>query len=120
MTSTSINIGLTSGTRNSSRVLKPPGGGYSNIFGGPDEAKPEPENFTHRARNNQQNSPGMSAVMGTIDANDVLRKTSAENINNSPDKIPETRSESPQQQSPTNGPGGRPRVPPGGFSNGLW
>lgn len=38
MTSTSFNVGLTDSSRLSSRVLRPPGGGHTDIFGG----EPEP------------------------------------------------------------------------------
>ncbi|KAF9819620.1 hypothetical protein SFRURICE_005573 [Spodoptera frugiperda] len=43
MTSTSFNVGLADNTRLSSRVLRPPGGGHTDIFGG----EPEPQQ-THR------------------------------------------------------------------------
>lgn len=33
MTSTSFNVGLKEGTRSSSRVLRPPGGGHTSLFG---------------------------------------------------------------------------------------
>jgi len=39
MTSTSVNIGFFN-EKKTSRVLKPPGGGHSQIFGGADEEKP--------------------------------------------------------------------------------
>ena len=38
MTSTSFNVGIGDGSRLSSRVLRPPGGGHTDIFGG----EPEP------------------------------------------------------------------------------
>ncbi|KAJ8962843.1 hypothetical protein NQ318_001243 [Aromia moschata] len=36
MTSTSFNVGLNDSSRSSSRVLRPPGGGHTDIFGGQD------------------------------------------------------------------------------------
>uniref|UniRef100_A0A1B6MBV5 Microtubule-associated protein Jupiter n=1 Tax=Graphocephala atropunctata TaxID=36148 RepID=A0A1B6MBV5_9HEMI len=48
MTSTSFNVGLTTGTRNSSKVLKPPGGGSSDIFGTSGESvEPQRKTRTH-------------------------------------------------------------------------
>uniref|UniRef100_A0A1B6IJF6 Microtubule-associated protein Jupiter n=1 Tax=Homalodisca liturata TaxID=320908 RepID=A0A1B6IJF6_9HEMI len=48
MTSTSFNVGLTTGTRNSSKVLKPPGGGSSDIFGTSAEpTEPQRKTRTH-------------------------------------------------------------------------
>lgn len=42
MTTTNVFQGMESGSRNSSRVLAPPGGGSSISFGGPSDATPEP------------------------------------------------------------------------------
>lgn len=44
MTSTSFNVGLNDNTRLSSRVLRPPGGGHTDIFGG----EPEPQQTGRR------------------------------------------------------------------------
>ncbi|GLH12270.1 Microtubule-associated protein Jupiter [Gryllus bimaculatus] len=52
MTSTNVNIGLRDESKNSSRVLKPPGGGTSDIFGAPDPV----QNSPRRVRNNMQSS----------------------------------------------------------------
>ncbi|XP_037087671.1 uncharacterized protein LOC119108201 [Pollicipes pollicipes] len=48
MTTTELTIGLGGSERISSRVLKPPGGGSSNIFGPPDDA-PVPSRPRHSA-----------------------------------------------------------------------
>ncbi|KAL1379413.1 hypothetical protein pipiens_014925 [Culex pipiens pipiens] len=63
MGSTEYSIGL-SDEKSSSRVLKPPGGGHSDIFGSP-EVKANPP----RPKYNQQNSSNMNGVMGTMDPN---------------------------------------------------
>ncbi|XP_044733983.1 jupiter microtubule associated homolog 1-like [Chrysoperla carnea] len=119
MTSTSINIGIASESRNSSRVLKPPGGGYSNIFG-----DPTPQEVPQRPKNNQQNSAGMSAVMGTTDANEVAAKTN-ELIAAASSTDTSVEKDSNKSNSTTGSPkndnqASRKRVPPGGFSSGLW
>ncbi|XP_062559010.1 uncharacterized protein LOC134223821 [Armigeres subalbatus] len=121
MSSTEFNIGLTSSAKTSSRVLKPPGGGHSDIFGSP-ELKANPP----RPKYNQQNSSNMNGVMGTTDPNLKVDQVPA---------APDNRSEAPAaafQEKPALASGGsepssqdsqggnRARVPPGGFSSGLW
>ncbi|KPU81825.1 uncharacterized protein Dana_GF27393, partial [Drosophila ananassae] len=49
MTSTELKIGLTGSARPSTRVLKPPGGGHTNIFSEPEMAVNAP-----RRKYNQQ------------------------------------------------------------------
>lgn len=120
MSSTEFNIGLTSASKTSSRVLKPPGGGHSNIFGSPDVKANPP-----RAKYNQQNSSNMNGVMGTTDPNLKVEQIQAyehgqapiENAKavTQPKLAQDTSNESSSQET-----GGRPRVPPGGFSAGLW
>lgn len=58
MTSTSFNVGLNDNTRSSSRVLRPPGGGHTDIFGG----EPEPQPPT--PRRGPPPSSGIAAVVG--------------------------------------------------------
>ncbi|XP_055626659.1 jupiter microtubule associated homolog 1-like [Toxorhynchites rutilus septentrionalis] len=113
-----FNVGLPD-NRNSSRVLKPPGGGNSDIFG-PSEVKANPP----RPKYNQQNSSNMNNIMGTADPG-----IQAEQAKNDP---PPARSETgaaasqiggaqnAQQSQPEAQTNGRARVPPGGFSSGLW
>lgn len=105
------------------RVLKPPGGGSSDIFGAPD-----PVQSPRRMRNNLQ-----SSVFGPSSAN------SETPMRNKPDGNPVTgegytatnaangeKEPAPVNPAPmTNGtahsaPPQRTRVPPGGFSSGLW
>ncbi|KAG5872564.1 hypothetical protein JTB14_033981 [Gonioctena quinquepunctata] len=98
MTSTNFNIGLGESTRNSSRVLRPPGGGHTDIFGAPD---PQVK------RDNGRNSS--SILEGTNNG------TAAPSPVKTPTGPPPMGSEpaAPQQARPN-------RVPPGGFSSGLW
>ncbi|KAK6173048.1 hypothetical protein SNE40_016582 [Patella caerulea] len=58
MTSTGINQGLGDEQKPTSRVLRPPGGGASNIFGG--EADPPPKRQSQRAHVSQQPSQGQT------------------------------------------------------------
>lgn len=129
MSSTEFNVGLT-GSKNSSRVLKPPGGGHSDIFGTADQAAPGP-----RPKYDQQNSSNLNFCMNTVDPNVLVEQAavkpavqnggggdahpvvskphSAVNGGASADSIGGSK-----QQAPTAQPKGR--VPPGGFSSGLW
>uniref|UniRef100_A0A182KEG4 Microtubule-associated protein Jupiter n=1 Tax=Anopheles christyi TaxID=43041 RepID=A0A182KEG4_9DIPT len=125
--SSNFNVGVAAESKPSSRVLKPPGGGHSDIFGSSDVRQNPP-----RPKNNQQNSSNMNAVMGTMDPNE------------SPDSGKrgggDSGSSTPSQNGPamasSNGGGGassegnkqsasaasseRGRVPPGGHSQGFW
>lgn len=99
MTSTSFNVGLNENSRNSSRVLRPPGGGHTDIFGGEQPVQVKKDN----GRN----------------ASSILEGTNSNAVPPSPVKAPPA----PQQQTTNNEPGApssRARVPPGGFSSGLW
>ncbi|EAT38876.1 AAEL009274-PA [Aedes aegypti] len=121
MSSTEFNIGLNS-AKTSSRVLKPPGGGHSDIFGTP-ELKANPP----RPKYNQQNSSNMNGVMGTMDPNIKVEQVQAQDPqaevetskNASQAKLAQAAAsnESASQDSQS---GNRSRVPPGGFSSGLW
>lgn len=122
MSSTEFNIGLNSASKTSSRVLKPPGGGHSDIFGSPDMKANPP-----RAKYNQQNSSNMNGVMGTTDPNIKLEQIQAHDQGHVPVEAVKAAgqakpvhggsNESTPQEPQT---GGRSRVPPGGFSAGLW
>lgn len=126
MSSTEIRSGFDEGSKPSSRVLKPPGGGHSNIFGDTDHHSNPP-----RPKYNQQNSSNMNDVMGTVDPNIKPGRNTA-SINNitggdepqqqqQPHHHPHKNQESQQQQQNNDAAGGRHgRVPPGGFSSGLW
>lgn len=118
MGSTEYSIGLTD-EKSSSRVLKPPGGGHSDIFGSP-EVKANPP----RPKYNQQNSSNMNCVMGTTDPNLKANQAQPEPVQAAPDAPkaagqPSSAASAPANQSEQQ-PSGRARVPPGGFSSGLW
>ncbi|XP_055529045.1 uncharacterized protein LOC129721028 [Wyeomyia smithii] len=118
MSSTEFNIGITD-EKTSSRVLKPPGGGHSDIFGSP-EVKANPP----RPKYNQQNSSNMNCVMGTVDPNIKVEQiqhyqVEAEASVNSV-QLKANHSDQSKEQDASQSAGGRGRVPPGGFSSGLW
>lgn len=141
MTSTEFSIGM-SGERNSSRVLKPPGGGHTNIFGESEAAVPSP-----RPKYDQQNSSNLNFCMNTVDPNILIEKT--KQVVEKPEPRPTAADFGPSPSStygngPSNGNsaaaaaprvdggqtreelreytrGGASRVPPGGFSSGgFW
>lgn len=118
MSSTEFNIGITD-EKTSSRVLKPPGGGHSDIFGSP-EVKANPP----RPKYNQQNSSNMNCVMGTVDPNikvEQIQHNQVESegaVNSAQVKGNHSVQSASQDGSQTAG--ARGRVPPGGFSSGLW
>ncbi|XP_017476138.1 PREDICTED: uncharacterized protein LOC108366305 [Rhagoletis zephyria] len=128
MTSTETRCGLTCSTRPSSRVLKPPGGGHSNIFSEPEIAVNAP-----RPKYNQQNSSNMNACMNSTDPNKKVEKL-REEIVHSKQAQPEPESQKGNTAAAANTPTGgqansqagvneppRTRVPPGGFSSGgFW
>lgn len=119
MSSTEYSVGMSGDQKTSSRVLKPPGGGHSDIFGSP-EVKANPP----RPKYNQQNSSNMNCVMGTTDPNAKVEKLQNEhpiqanissiNTNTAGQQTSGSENQAEQQS------GGRARVPPGGFSSGLW
>ncbi|KAG4079543.1 hypothetical protein HA402_010375 [Bradysia odoriphaga] len=123
MTSTGFNIGLGS-DKSSSRVLKPPGGGHSNIFGEPEQKAAQP-----RPKYDQQNSSNLNFCMNTVDPNVLIQQQQqpAQATEAAPTA---DNGHGPAPQKPTNNITGpaesdRPaqskgRVPPGGFSSGLW
>lgn len=116
MGSTEYSIGL-SEEKSSSRVLKPPGGGHSDIFGTP-EVKANPP----RPKYNQQNSSNMNCVMGTADPN---LKPQQESVQAAAPDGPKAAGQpsaaaAPASANQSDQASGRSRVPPGGFSSGLW
>uniref|UniRef100_T1PGJ8 Microtubule-associated protein Jupiter n=1 Tax=Musca domestica TaxID=7370 RepID=T1PGJ8_MUSDO len=132
MTSTQTSVTMTSNSRPSSRVLKPPGGGHSNIFAEPDVSVNAP-----RPKYNQQNSSNLNACMGSTDPNVVVEKLREEvqhkketaSVDGDSVKGEQTNS---AKQATANGNGAaaaadaggaapaRGRVPPGGFSSGSF
>lgn len=66
MTSTSFNVGLAEAPRSSSKVLKPPGGGSSDIFGvGGGEAQQSPRKVKQYMASNISLTDGVAAPSGT-------------------------------------------------------
>jgi len=123
MSSTEFNIGL-SNEKSSSRILKPPGGGHSNIFGEPEQKAAQP-----RPKYDQQNSSNLNFCMNTVDPNVLVQQQppAKESVTNTG---PTDNNGHAAAHKPTNNITGpaendRPaqpkgRVPPGGFSSGLW
>ncbi|GJQ65727.1 hypothetical protein Trydic_g11912 [Trypoxylus dichotomus] len=114
MTSTEINVGLSDG-RSSSRVLKPPGGGHTNLFGDSGE---EP---TKQLPRNQR-----SEIKDCFQFDSETKKAKAEsvqkrenNTNNEQEQKQEDKA-TPDRKTEQPGAPQRVRVPPGGFSSGLW
>ncbi|XP_012348414.1 microtubule-associated protein Jupiter [Apis florea] len=114
------------------RVLKPPGGGSSDIFG----AAPE-ETSPRRVKNHNQSQLG-SALFGDTpnnsnsnetprnkpDGNPVTGIGYGESQNNGPAVQNGTTSSNSSEKSNDTSPAAkvpaRTRVPPGGYSSGLW
>ncbi|CAH1153743.1 unnamed protein product [Phaedon cochleariae] len=121
MTSTKFNIGLDE-VKNSSRVLKPPGGGHTDIFGingdneflTPNKRKNHPSSitgcFTHEENVRTDNR--------TKDEGDVKNGNGAADENTKPNH--DTEGEEKKHDENNAAPARRVRVPPGGFSSGLW
>ncbi|XP_075985058.1 uncharacterized protein LOC142982430 isoform X2 [Anticarsia gemmatalis] len=133
MTSTSFNVGLNDNVRLSSRVLRPPGGGHTDIFGG----EPEPQPQTPRRG---PPASGIAAVVAQEDpkpTNGAAEPTqNGQNGATTPQEAapaplpgPEPKQDLPSPAKPAPEPVSQPakveppkrvRVPPGGFSSGLW
>lgn len=121
-----FSCGLPDAEKSSSRVLKPPGGGHSNIFGSP-ETKPNHA----RPKYDQQNSSNISGALGTTDANEICEKTARALEQHQHKENPNAAGERPGAGAQNGGSDkhddsaqpqaqGRHRVPPGGYSTGFW
>lgn len=106
MTSTNINVGLADG-RLSSRVLKPPGGGHTDIFGVSEVSE---TGLTQNTSVNNENIASASDTGKPMSNNNVMQDGE---LSQPGDK--QGLDEKEEKQSPRRG-----RVPPGGFSSGLW
>jgi len=119
MTTTELKIGLNTSARPSSRVLKPPGGGHTNIFSEPEVAVNAP-----RPKYNQQNSSNLNACMGSTDANKVVEKLRDEVTTTQKEEqkpAPSQTKESSNGGNKATNDQSRGRVPPGGYSSGgFW
>lgn len=121
MTSTSFNIGM-SNERSSSRVLKPPGGGHTNIFG-----ESEVKVNSPRPKYDQQNSSNLNFCLNTTDAN-ILVEQVKHDIETKPVEAKPAPSANQPANNTNNGSSADAsqqnrgsRVPPGGFSSGgFW
>ncbi|XP_022118683.1 proline-rich receptor-like protein kinase PERK9 [Pieris rapae] len=152
MTSTSFNVGIGDGSRLSSRVLRPPGGGHTDIFSGEpepprgrrlvpaasgamfghgddtksiigaqtptqngasetSEPAPQPEVPQPAAPQPAQFEPVVVAEPAVVAEPVVASPAKASN--------PATPAVTPTEQTKAEPPK-RVRVPPGGFSSGLW
>lgn len=137
MTSTSYNIGVGDLKRPTSKVLKPPGGGSSDIFGGADTAQPERhiKNYNKSSLafgdSDSTSTAPMKAGLSDASVKSGLSEASPSSENESNGKKAEeqessanTVSSEPSQPDPAPQPPNpapaRQRVPPGGFSSGLW
>lgn len=96
MSSVNFNIGFFPNERNSSRVLKPPGGGHTDIFGIKEQERKLQEVL---GRTTEQ-------ISKTDDGNETVQVVN--------EKVTD------ENETPRCAPQKRTRVPPGGFSSGLW
>lgn len=133
MTSTEFNIGMNNDERSSSRVLKPPGGGHTNIFGESNVKVNSP-----RPKYDQQNSSNLNFCMNTPDPNLLVEQAkhhAVEAPQAPPPKPVESkpaREQAPARDNNITGNGTATpyeqapqsrgnRVPPGGYSSGgFW
>uniref|UniRef100_A0A9I3EI38 Microtubule-associated protein Jupiter n=1 Tax=Anopheles dirus TaxID=7168 RepID=A0A9I3EI38_9DIPT len=132
MSSTNFNVGVAAESKPSSRVLKPPGGGHSDIFGSSDVRQNPP-----RPKNNQQNSSNMNAVMGTMDPNETSDggkrggsgaaapsaggdSTATQNGASASSNGGGASFGGTEPSKPSSAASDRARVPPGGHSQGFW
>ncbi|CAG9793528.1 unnamed protein product [Diatraea saccharalis] len=136
MTSTSFNVGLTDNTRLSSRVLRPPGGGHTDIFGGEPEPqrgrRPAPSVIAAQQAEQQKQTNGTEDATQNGQATQPEQQAAEPQTPPTPQTPPEPKpaaeslkTESPQAHVPQPEPAKvepprRQRVPPGGFSSGLW
>ncbi|KAM3955341.1 LOW QUALITY PROTEIN: uncharacterized protein ACR2FA_010766 [Aphomia sociella] len=136
MTSTPFNVGLTEGTRASSRVLRPPGGGHTDIWGDPEPPRGRRLASAIALANAGQINEPAKPTNGT-DSTPHNGQTTPESPQEPRiEPIPEAKPQTPPKvESPTKAESKpepaiiepakveapkRVRVPPGGFSSGLW
>ncbi|KAL3289117.1 hypothetical protein HHI36_003557 [Cryptolaemus montrouzieri] len=123
MTSTSFNVGVDVESKSSSRVLRPPGGGHTDIFG-----LNEPVAAPVRRDDNRRNASSILEGTNQEKPSDVLQNArDVQNGNLVNDTIVESTKDTSPKEPPRQAPviqtqeaPKRGRVPPGGFSSGLW
>ncbi|XP_013166282.1 PREDICTED: translation initiation factor IF-2 [Papilio xuthus] len=136
MTSTPFSVGLSDDTRVSSRVLRPPGGGHTDIFGsepeplrvgrrpGPNATVPAPPKVEAAAE------PAAAASAPSQNGNCAPPETPAVTPTETPAPVAPAaptapvaepaKADAPRPAAANPEPPRRVRVPPGGFSSGLW
>ncbi|XP_045538249.1 predicted GPI-anchored protein 58 [Papilio machaon] len=133
MTSTPFSVGLSDDTRVSSRVLRPPGGGHTDIFG----SEPEPLRLGRRPGPNATVPAPPKVEEAAVPA--AVASAPNQNGNCAPPETPAVTPTEPPAPAATTAPAAEPakadaprpaaanpepprrvRVPPGGFSSGLW
>ncbi|KAK4871754.1 hypothetical protein RN001_015878 [Aquatica leii] len=111
MTSTNINIGIDG--RTSSRILKPPGGAHTDIFGTPVRNDSNTGRFAKQSQK--------SSISECFEYKSTVTKEVKENrdlINGNENEPINIISEE-ENPKPIEKPS-RIRIPPGGFSSSLW
>lgn len=133
MTSTNFNVGLSDG-RNSSRVLKPPGGGHTDIFGVQHSEEPRTKHAHSKTEisecfaSNYDNGDSIRKENGntkeenTQPKEEIIKSATVTDdkqatVENSEQVADENLK--PAEEQKTAQPS-RVRVPPGGFSSGFW
>lgn len=127
MTSTNINVGIEG--RSSSRILKPPGGAHTDIFGKPQEkVEITTSRYSKQAQKSSINecfgydrSPiaaPKQVLMKEINEPTKM-EVSANGLKNGSTPV-EDENTKPAATVPVPPTTQRVRVPPGGFSSGLW
>ncbi|EFA07355.1 jupiter microtubule associated homolog 1 [Tribolium castaneum] len=128
MTSTNIFTGV-GGGRNSSRVLKPPGGGHTDVLGlsappeRPQEKKINPRNISSITEGTNVNMTEAKPVQKTeekpVQRAEETPKEPVKQATEAPKPSAPANQEAPPP--PQNNGNSRGRVPPGGFSSGgFW
>ncbi|KAF5289277.1 hypothetical protein FQR65_LT11898 [Abscondita terminalis] len=112
MSSTNIRIGIDG--KASSRVLKPPGGGHSDIFGATDR---NDSNTGRIARQSQKSSISECFQYKSTSIEQVIQENGDSTNGNENEPINTINNE--ENSKPMEKPS-RVRVPPGGFSTSLW
>lgn len=116
MTSTNVNVGIEG--RSSNRIVKPPGGAHTDIFGHEENVEVTTSRFSKHSQKSSINECfgfGVSAPSKQEVVTEIHEtvKTEIHNENGVKNGTPVDENTKPVA-------GQRVRVPPGGFSSGLW
>ncbi|CAH0552069.1 unnamed protein product [Brassicogethes aeneus] len=115
MTSTNYNVGLTDG-RNSSRVLRPPGGGHTPLFEAAEPLVARKDN----GRNASSITEGRSEPKAAPQQVTTPTEAPAAPTSNAAPTVTPVSAVAPTAPVAPVAASQRARVPPGGFSSGLW